>query len=140
MVSIEIEYQGALRCTVTHGPSGQKLVTDAPVDNRGRGEAFSPTDLLATGLGSCMVTIMAMRAEEMSIELRGVRVRVAKHMTTTGPRRIARLEVTLDVPPEIAARVDPATRVELERATRDCPVCRSLLAAIEIPVELRWGS
>jgi len=140
MVHIDIEYQGALRCSATHGPSGQKLATDAPVDNRGRGETFSPTDLLATGLGSCMLTIMAMRAEEKSIELRGMRVSVDKHMTVTGPRRIARLEVTLDVPPEVAATVDGATRIELERAARDCPVCRSLLGAIEIPIEIRWRS
>jgi putative redox protein len=140
MVNIDIEYQGGLRCSATHGPSGQKLATDAPVDNRGRGETFSPTDLLATGLGTCLLTIMAMRAEEKSIELKGTRVSVVKHMTASGPRRIARLEVTLDVPPEIAARVDAPTRVELERAAAGCPVCRSLLEAIEIPIEVRWRS
>jgi putative redox protein len=140
MVNIDIEYQGGLRCGATHGPSGQKLATDAPVDNGGRGEAFSPTDLVATALGSCMLTIMAMRAEEKSIQLRGTRVRVVKHMTTSGPRRIARLEVTLDVPPEIATRVDGPTRVELERAAAGCPVCRSLVEAIEIPIEVLWRS
>jgi putative redox protein len=140
MVEIDIEYEGALRSVATHGPSGKKLATDAPVDNHGRGETFSPTDLLATGLGSCMLTIMAIAAERKAIDIRGTRVRVQKLMSDTGARRIARLNVTLEVPPEISARVDAATRLELERSVHGCPALRSLSEAIEIPIELRWQS
>src|SRR5688572_24093921 len=105
MVSIDIVYAGELRCRATHGPSSAELVTDAPVDNHGKGEAFSPTDLLATALGTCMVTVMGIAARKDAIVLDGTRVAVKKIMTSTPPRRAARLEVDVVVPAECSREV-----------------------------------
>ncbi len=140
MVDIDIAYQGQLRCEATHRPSQARFTTDAPVDNNGRGESFSPTDLVATGLGTCMITVMGIAARKKDLDLGGVRVHVKKVMTTTPPRRIARLEVELTAPEEVAARVDEATRRELEHSAHTCPVRLSLLDAIDVPVTFRWGT
>ena len=91
-------YQGGLSCTLTHGPSGRTLDTDAPKDNHGRGEAFSPTDLAATALATCILTTMAIQTRTDGLALEGIRAEVEKHMTTTPPRRIARLVVRLHMP------------------------------------------
>ena len=91
MVEMTIQYEGELRCTATHGPSGCRLQTDAPVDNMGKGETFSPTDLVATGLGACILTIIGIVAKRHAIPVRGATVKVTKVMTTEPPRRIARL-------------------------------------------------
>ena len=136
MVEIQIEYRGELRTGSVHGPSGTELVTDAPTDNQGRGESYSPTDLVATALGTCMATIMAMAARERGIELAGTRVRVEKHMAAEPVRRIARLEVTIEVPHDL----DEEARATLEEAARGCPVTASMGAEVEIPVTFRWGS
>lgn len=140
MVDIDIAYQGQLRCQASHRPSGATFTTDAPVDNNGRGESFSPTDLVATGLGTCMMTVMGIAARKKGLDLDGVRVHVKKVMTTEPPRRIARLEVELTAPAEVAARVDEGTRGELEHAAHTCPVRLSVLPAIEVPVVFRWGA
>lgn len=133
MVTIDIAYQGQLRNLATHGPSGTTLVTDAPVDNHGRGESFSPTDLVATALGSCMVTIMGIYAQQNDIDLGQTKVRVGKEMTPP-PRRIGRLSVEIEVPlPESHPR-----RAALERAALTCPVHQSLHPDVEIPVSFRW--
>lgn len=136
MVQIDITYEGSLRTRATHGPSGTTLVTDAPVDNHGRGESFSPTDLVATALGSCMLTIMGIVAERDGIDLTGARVRVTKGMVAQPTRRIGRLQVEIDVP------VDPGDvgRTKLERAALTCPVHKSLLGDVEIPVLWRFGA
>ncbi len=134
MVEIDIVYQGGLRCEATHGPSGEKLLSDAPVDNHGKGESFSPTDLCATALGVCMPTVMGIFAERHDIDLAGMRVRVGKFMSEDLPRRIARLEVALDLP--IAA--DHPQREALERIARTCPVHESLSAAIDIALVFRY--
>src|SRR5829696_2497578 len=97
-VQIDIVYQGELRCTTTHGPSQTQLFTDAPVDNHGKGESFSPTDLVATALGTCMLTIMGIYAERHDIDLRGTVASVDKEMTSTAPRRIARLTTEMRLP------------------------------------------
>lgn len=138
MVEIEIAYRGQLRCTAKHGPSGMTLMTDPPVDNKGRGEAFSPTDLVATALGTCMLTLMGMRAEERSCSLDGAGVIVRKHMTTSGPRRIATLEVSVSVPR--GDDLSDADRQVLEHAAHTCPVRLSILDAIHVPVTFTWGS
>ena len=91
MVQINVTYQGGLRCQAVHGPSGTTLVTDAPVDNHGKGESFSPTDLVATALGACIPTVMGIVAEREKIDLTGMRVTVQKEMSAEPPRRIARL-------------------------------------------------
>ena len=134
MVKISIAYEGSLRCKATHGPSGEKIVTDAPVDNHGKGEYFSPTDLVAAALGTCMATIMGIVAERHRIDLTGVHVEVAKEMSTDAPRRIARLATIIDVP----LPADHPHREVLERAAMTCPVHQSLHPDIEKPIEFRW--
>ncbi|MBE2180857.1 MAG: OsmC family protein [Chthoniobacterales bacterium] len=134
MVKVQLRYDGDLRCTAVHGPSGQELHTDAPVDNHGRGESFSPTDLVATALGSCMATLMGIAAARHDIDLRGMTVEVTKEMSAAAPRRIARLPTTIRVPL-------PAThpkRVLLENAALTCPVHHSLHPDIEKPVDFQW--
>ncbi|MCC6215576.1 MAG: OsmC family protein [Polyangiaceae bacterium] len=136
MVEITSVYDGDLHCTATHGPSGVCLATDAPLDNQGRGASFSPTDLVATALVTCMLTTMALRARRESLaELPGVRSRVEKHMTTEPPRRIARLPVELELP---GVTYGPEARAALEHAAHTCPVRLSLEPAIEVPVRFVW--
>jgi uncharacterized OsmC-like protein len=135
MVEISITYQGGLHCDATHGPSQSPLATDAPTDNLGKGEAFSPTDLCATSLGTCMVTTMAIFAQKNGFEFpAGVKLAVRKIMTSEPPRRIARIEVDIDVP----LPADHPRRAELERVAINCPVALSLSSDVERPVEFRW--
>ncbi|MDF1739546.1 MAG: OsmC family protein [Verrucomicrobiales bacterium] len=134
MVEINAVYEGTLRCSAVHGPSGSTIETDAPVDNHGRGERFSPTDLLATALGTCMMTIMGIFADRHEIDLTGTKVRVHKEMTPEPPRRIARLPLVIEVP--LAA--DHPKRKALEKAALTCPVHLSLHPEIEKPVTFNW--
>lgn len=113
---------GKLRCKATHGPSGVELVTDAPTDNQGRGESFSPTDLVVTALATCEVTTMGIVASRDHVTLDGTRVFAEKHMSTDAPRRIARIVVRMDFPPGIPKHY----REKLELTARTCPVARSL--------------
>ncbi len=129
-VDIHINYIGGLSCRATHGPSGSVLETTPPKDNGGDGSKFSPTDLYATALGTCVVTIMAMVAERRGIDLRGIRVHVEKHMTAEPPRRIARLPVTIT----FDRRLSDDDAKALEAAAHGCPVHRSLHADIEAPI------
>jgi putative redox protein len=134
MVKIEIEYNGKLKTEAVHTPSGSRIVTDAPVDNGGKGSAFSPTDLLATALGTCMVTIMGLFAERHEIDLTGTKVIVAKEMLQEPVRRIKRLTVDITVPL-------PATHPKksaLEKAALTCPVHESLHPDVDIPVHFHW--
>ncbi len=135
MVSIQLEYEGDLHCKAVHGPSGTVLSTDAPKDNQGRGESFSPTDLVATALGSCILTIMGIMARTLNIDLAGTTATVEKEMTSTPVRMIQRLSVTIRVP----HAVSPENRQKLERAAHTCPVHRSLHPGIEKPIEFTWG-
>jgi len=134
MVNLSIRYEGSLRCAATHGPSGQTLFTDAPVDNHGKGESFSPTDLVATALGTCMATIMGIVAERHQIGLAGMKIEVTKEMSKDAPRRIARLATVIDVP----LPADHPDRELLERAALTCPVHQSLHPEIEKPLDFRW--
>ena len=134
MVEIRIRYEGALRCRAQHAPSSNELVTDAPVDNQGRGESFSPTDLVATALGTCMLTIMGIRAQEHGWSLEGATVVVRKHMAADLPRRIGRLDVKVEVP----GSFDAEARRVLEQAARTCPVALSIHPQIEVVLELAW--
>ncbi|MBK8475002.1 MAG: OsmC family protein [Opitutaceae bacterium] len=133
MVKISTVYEGDLHTVATHGPSGQTLATDAPVDNQGRGETFSPTDLVATALGSCMLTIMGMAARRLGLELKGARAEVSKEMSPP-PRRIAKLTTEIWIP--LPRSADPTG--QLEAAALTCPVHRSLLAEIDKPVVFHW--
>ncbi len=139
MVRIDISYDGDLRCHAVHAPSGRTVGTDAPVDNHGRGESFSPTDLLATGLGACMATVMGILARDRGYDLAGMTVVVEKLMTPP-PRRVARLGVEVRVPEKGAGGIDAAGRQALEDRANTCPVRLSLLPAIEVPVTFFWGS
>lgn len=128
-VQIDGEYLGDLKVRLTHGPSGTQIVTVAPVDNHGDGSSFSPTDLCATALGTCMVTVMGIYAQECGIPYSGVSFSLEKHMRSD-PRRIDRIPVTLRMP----AGLTPDQRVRLERVALTCPVYRSLLPEIDKPV------
>ncbi len=134
MVQISIRYTGELHCVATHEPSQSELATDAPVDNNGKGEAFSPTDLVATALGTCMATVMAIAAQRHQVELKGTTVRITKEMSKDTPRRIARLASEMHIPlPENHPR-----RALLEAAALGCPVHHSLHPEIEKPVTFVW--
>ena len=137
MVDIYVEYEGDLHCHALHGPSSAELVTDAPLDNQGRGAAFSPTDLVATGLGTCMATVMGILARKRGLALEGSRVHVKKKMTTSPPRRIAELAVRVTFPEPVTHSV-AAERAALEQEALSCPVRLSLLPAIAVPVEFDW--
>jgi putative redox protein len=110
-------------------------LTDAPKDNLGKGESFSPTDLVATALGSCLVTMMGIAAQRMEIDLSGTRVVVVKEMVTAPIRRIGRLATTIHVPLKLTAE----QRQKLENAARACPVHQSLHPDVQAPVAFNWG-
>ena len=135
MVEISISYEGQLRCTALHGPSGTTIHTDAPKDNMGKGEAFSPTDLVATALGSCMLTTMAISAARHNIPFEGATSRVGKEMVTTPLRRIGQLTVEIVVPKELP----PDDERRLRAAALACPVHKSLHPDVKIPVTFFWG-
>ncbi len=135
MVDINIAYQGELRCSATHQPSGTMLMTDAPKDNHGKGESFSPTDLVATALGSCLLTLMGITAQTMQIDLRGTKVIVRKEMTAKPPRRISALAVTIEVP----APLGEDQKQKLIHAAMTCPVHASLHPDIQMPIDFRWA-
>lgn len=135
MVTIDIEYRGELRCEAVHGPSGTRLNTDAPKDNMGKGESFSPTDLVATALGTCMLTLMGIAARSLNVDLIGTRVSVQKEMVTTPMRRIGKLGVKISVP----ARLTTEQKKRLEQAALTCPVHKSLHPDVQLPVEFVWA-
>jgi putative redox protein len=138
MVNQDITYEGDLRCAAVHGPSGTQLTTDAPVDNHGLGQAFSPTDLLGTALGSCLLTVMGIAARPRQIDLKGTTVHVVKEMTVERPRRIARLTVEVTFPPQVASSIPDTTRRELEQIAETCPVRLSISAQVEVPISFNW--
>jgi putative redox protein len=134
-VEITVTYKGGLRCEAVHGPSGTRLVSDAPVDNQGRGESFSPTDLVATALGTCMLTIMGIVAARHGIALEGATARVEKHMVADPARRVGRLPVVIRVP----GRLDDKQKKLLMAAAEGCPVHRTLGERVEMPIVWEWA-
>lgn len=134
-VKITCDYLGDLRVRATHGPSGVELLTDAPVDNQGKGESFSPTDLAATALASCILTILGIQARGLGLDFRGMRIEVEKHMTAQPPRRIAKLDVAIRMP----AGIPEDLRPRLMRAAEACPVKQSLHPDTEIVLDWSWG-
>ena len=131
MVEMSGTYAGDLRCEIVHGPSGAKLVTDAPLDNEGLGRGFSPTDLAAAALGTCIVTIMGIVARRREIDIDGIRFSVTKEMVSKPMRRIGRIRTVVRLP----AALGPEERAVLERAAHACPIEKSLLPELETPVE-----
>ena len=133
MVKYTITYQGGLHCSLEHEPSKATVATDAPVDNRGKGESFSPTDLMCSAMAACMETIMGIYAEDNGLDLSGTVISVGKEMSAN-PRRIARIETEISVPL-------PAGNPH-EKALEDCvlgsPAMRSLHPDIEVPITWNW--
>ena len=135
MVGIEIAYEGDLHTVARHEPSGSELATDAPVDNQGRGESFSPTDLLATAVGTCMMTVMGIRARREGWALDGARVRVEKGMVADPVRRVGRLAVHVSMP----SGLPEAAREVLPQIAEGCPVMQSIHPSIETGVHFDWA-
>ena len=134
MVQAIVRYEGNLRCTATHGPSQSSIETDAPTDNMGRGERFSPTDLVGTSLATCVLTTIAIAARRKGLEMPGMTATVRKHMSTDAPRRIVKLEVDVVIPlPE-----NHPERALLEAAAKGCPVRRSLHPDMEVAETFSW--
>lgn len=130
MVEIDVAYDGQLACTAVHVPSGSKLITDAPRDNQGLGRTFSPTDLLATSLATCILTTMAISLKKHGLELGAARAKVVKEMTATPPRRVAKLTVQIALP----ASTPEDRRAALEAAAHACPVHKSLHPDVQMPI------
>ncbi|MES2855693.1 MAG: OsmC family protein [Bdellovibrionota bacterium] len=130
---MSLVYQGEKHCELTHEPSGSKIETDAPKDNAGRGERFSPTDLVGAALASCVVTTMAIMGEKHGITLVGMNARFSKEMNPQ-PRRIARLPIEVDMPKGLS----PEDRKKLEAAAHACPVKRSLSEEVETPMTFNY--
>ena len=134
MVRVEVEYSGNLHTSCRHEPSGAELDTDAPKDNEGLGAAFSPTDLVATAVGSCMLTTMGIVARRHDWPMAGARADIEKHMTTDPVRRIGKLVVRIVMPGGLPTEA----RAVLERAAHTCPVERSLHPDVERVVSFSW--
>lgn len=132
----QIIYNGDLRCTATHLQSGTFIETDAPTDNQGKGERFSPTDLVVTALGTCMVTTMGIKARTMDIQLDGTRLEVTKIMVSD-PRRIGKIIVHVFFPEGL--KIDDKQKDLLERTARTCPVERTLHPDVELDMQFNWG-
>lgn len=130
MVEMTMTYEGELRTRAVHGPSGTALIADAPVDNHGRGESFSPTDLMATSLGTCMMTYIGLAADKHGWDLRGTRITVKKEMVADPLRRIGRLVVDITLPRPCD---DEELRI-LTNAVTTCPVKLSISEKIQVPI------
>lgn len=135
-VEIDGQYVGQLGVVATHGPSGAKLTTDAPLDNGGKGESFSPTDLVATALGTCVLTILGLVSERHELDLTGSTVHVTKEMITSPVRRIGGLKTVITIPQGLVD--DAKMRDRLEAAARKCPVHQSLHPDIDAPIEFNY--
>jgi putative redox protein len=135
MVKMHVLYEGDLHTVVTHEPSGQTLHTDAPVDNRGRGQTFSPTDLLGAAVASCIATVIGIYAEQKGWDLRGMRLKVEKTMSSGTPRRIVSLPVEIWMPVEIEEK----EKEMLEKIALTCPVHSSLHPEIKKPIVFHWS-
>jgi putative redox protein len=135
MVTIQMEYEGDLHCKAVHAPSDADLATDAPRDNQGRGESFSPTDLVATALGTCMLTTMGILAKTLQVDISEATATVEKVMSSTPPRMIHSLSSKIRVP----RAVSQENQAKLERAAQNCPVKLSIHPDIEMPIRFTWG-
>ncbi len=135
-VEIHVVYRGGLHCDATHGPSRNTVSTDAPLDNGGKGESFSPTDLVATALGTCILTIIGLMGDRHELDLTGAEVNVTKEMIQKPIRRIGALRTVARIPAD--AVTDPAMRQRLENAAHKCPVHQSLHPDIDAPIDFQY--
>ena len=133
-MTASIVYKGDLRCECTHLQSGTIIETDAPTDNRGKGERFSPTDTVCVALATCMITTMGIRCKDMELDISGTRLDVTKHMLSD-PRRIGKIEITLHLP---ANNVNEKDRMVLQKIGDNCPVMKSLHPDLEVVTEYVW--
>ena len=134
-MTASIIYKGNLRCEAEHLQSKSTIETDAPTDNRGKGERFSPTDLLCVSLATCMLTTMGIKAADMNVDITGAKANVTKHMASD-PRRVARVEVSVSLP----ANGDEKERLILEKTGNNCPVAKSVHPDIELALTYKWGN
>jgi len=134
MVKVTATYEGEKHCEVMHGPSQSKIGTDAPKDNNGKGELFSPTDLVAAATGSCMLTVMAIMAEKDGVNLKGSYTTVEKEMVQN-PRRIGKLTINVFLPKNI----ETSYRQKLENTAMTCPVKKSLHPEMELPIQFHYS-
>ncbi len=132
----QIIYEGNLRTVATHLQSGSKIETDAPTDNHGKGERFSPTDLVATALGNCMMTVMGIKARDMDVDLSGTAIDITKIMASE-PRRISGIKAFVHFPASVKA--DEKARAILERTAKTCPVFQSLHPDLEQDIQFEWA-
>lgn len=130
---LDIEYLGSLRTEVTHSGSGAKLITDAPKDNGGEGTYFSPTDLLAASLGSCMLTLMGLYAKKHGLDLTGTSMSVEKTMSST-PRKVGKIDISIT----FSASFEPKDQEGLKKAALECPVHKSLDPDMVIQTHFNW--
>lgn len=133
MVTVSGEYKGNLRCESIHNPSGAVLITDAPVDNHGKGESFSPTDLLATSLATCIITVMSIQAKVWKLDLKGLKFKVSKEMGSD-PRKIDKITIDLFMPFEVSEK----DQERLHKAAETCPVHYSLHSDVQKEVIFHW--
>jgi uncharacterized OsmC-like protein len=133
MSEMKIEYQGEKRCEIVHKASNAKLYTDAPVDNFGKGESFSPTDLMSSSLGACMLTIMGIQLESLGVNLKGSSCNLKKHMLGN-PRRVGKIEIDL----QMCAGIDKQFRPKVEEIARTCPVQFSINPAIDVALKITY--
>ena len=133
MNKFEVKYQGNLRTIATHLDSGSKITTDAPKDNHGLGEAFSPTDILCSSLASCILTIMAIAVEKRDVDIKGAKAIIKKTMVNN-PRRIAKIDIDLIFP----KKYDSKIKTILERAAYNCPVHHALSESIEKNISFKY--
>ena len=131
-----IVYTGQLRCNATHNQSGTVIETDAPTDNRGKGERFSPTDLLCVSLGTCIITTIGIRATDMGIDLNGTKLQVQKYMLSD-PRRVGRVDITIDFPASL--QLQEKDRSLLQKIGDNCPVQKSIHPDIQTNVVYNWA-
>lgn len=135
-MTASVIYKGDLRCECTHLQSGTIIETDAPTDNRGKGERFSPTDTVCVALATCIITTMGIKAADMQIDLTGTRIDVKKHMLTD-PRRIGQIDVTLHFPAKL--QLDEKDKTILQRTGDNCPVAKSLHPDLKMNVSYNWA-
>ena len=134
MITSSVNYMGDMRSTCTHVRSNQSIVTDAPVDNHGKGEAFSPTDLLATSLATCALTTVAILGKAKNINIDGATAEVVKHMASD-PRRVAKIEVHIQMPDK---NYSDEEKVFIRKTIDNCPVAKSLHPDLIQAIEVKW--
>ena len=133
-MTANVVYKGELRCECTHLQSGTQIETDAPTDNRGKGERFSPTDMLCVSLGTCMITTMGIKAGDMQVDLAETKIEITKHMLSE-PRRVGKIELTLHLP---GKGLEEHTRKILQKIGDNCPVMKSLHPDVQVVAEYIW--